>query len=105
MRSVLTPRSYDWAGPPMFTWISSFVFAEVARATCDFPTRRSPTVEDQPMSSAARSIITLGLDVHKESITVAVLPAGMSVPTRFDRLPNDLGKVRRYCERLATQGE
>jgi transposase len=57
------------------------------------------------MSSPARSIITLGLDVHKESITVAVLPAEMSAPTRFDRLPNDLGKVRRYCERLAAQGE
>ena len=57
------------------------------------------------MSSPVRSIITLGLDVHKESITVAVLPAGAPAPTRLDRLPNDLVKVRRYCDRLAEQGE
>jgi hypothetical protein len=34
-------------------------------------------------------IIYLGLDVHKESIAVAVLPAAASVPTRVDRLPHD----------------
>lgn len=52
-----------------------------------------------------RCIITLGMDVHKESITLAVLPDGAPVPTRVDRLPNDLGKLRRYCDRLAEQGE
>jgi len=57
------------------------------------------------MSSPARPIITLGMDVHKESITVAVLPDGAPAPTRLDRLPNDLVKVRRYCDRLAAQGE
>lgn len=50
-------------------------------------------------------IITLGMDVHKESITVAVLPDSSAAPTSIDRLPNDLAKLRRYCDRLAEQGE
>ena len=57
------------------------------------------------MSSTTRSIITIGMDVHKDSITLAVLPDGAPAPTRVDRLPNDLGKLRRYCDRLAEQGE
>jgi hypothetical protein len=32
------------------------------------------------------------MDVHKESITIAVLPEGVKTPTRLDRLPNDLPK-------------
>lgn len=50
------------------------------------------------------STISLGLDVHKESITIAVLPGDAIAPTRVERLPNDLAKLRRFCERLATQG-
>jgi len=37
------------------------------------------------MSSSARSIIYLGMDVHKDSITIAVLPAAAKSPTRLDR--------------------
>lgn len=37
-------------------------------------------------SSAAASIIYLGLDVHKDSVTIAVLPADASAPTRIDVL-------------------
>jgi hypothetical protein len=33
-------------------------------------------------SPATRSIIYLGMDVHKESITIAVLPEGAKSPTR-----------------------
>jgi hypothetical protein len=51
------------------------------------------------------STIYLGLDVHKDSITVAVLPAGAAAPSRVDRLSSDLAKLRRYCERLSAQGE
>jgi transposase len=54
------------------------------------------------MSSAAT--IYLGLDVHKESVTIAVLPSGALAPTRVEKLPNDLAKIRRFCERLATEG-
>jgi hypothetical protein len=40
--------------------------------------------------AAARSIIYLGMDVHKESITIAVLPAGAKSPTRDERVANEL---------------
>ena len=53
----------------------------------------------------SRGIITVGMDVHKDSITLAVLPEGAPAPTRIDRLPNDLTKLHRYCDRLAEQGE
>ena len=53
----------------------------------------------------SRSIIYLGLDVHKESVTIAVLPIEAPAPTRVDRLPNDLSKLRRYLQRLAEPGE
>jgi len=45
------------------------------------------------------------MDVHKDSITIAVLPAGVKVPTRVERLPNDLVKLKRLLERLARDGE
>jgi len=45
------------------------------------------------------------MDVHKEAITIAVLPNEARAPTRLDRLPNDLPKLRRYLERLAQGGD
>src|ERR1051326_5423507 len=57
------------------------------------------------MSSSTNSIIYLGLDVHKESITIAELPHDAKRPTRIDRLPNDLPKLKRYLDRLARDGE
>ena len=54
---------------------------------------------------AARSLIYLGMDVHKESITIAVLPQGAKSPTRIDRLPNDLPRIKRFLERVARDGE
>ena len=59
----------------------------------------------KPAAAAARSIIYLGLDVHKDSITVAVLPAGAKTPSRVERLPNDLPKLKRWLERAARAGE
>ena len=53
----------------------------------------------------ARSIIYLGMDVHKESITIAVLPDGAKAPTRFEKLPNDLPKLKKWIERIARDGE
>jgi hypothetical protein len=55
------------------------------------------------MSSATR-IIYLGLDVHKDSITLAVLPGDAPTPTRLDRLPNDLVKLKHRLDRLAREG-
>jgi transposase len=55
-------------------------------------------------STVAASIIYLGLDVHKDSVTIAVLPAGAASPSRVDRYPNDFAKLRKVFERLAQQG-
>ena len=55
--------------------------------------------------AAAPSIIYLGMDVHKDSITLAVLPAAAKAPTRLDRLPNDLARLKRYLDRVARDGE
>jgi transposase len=55
--------------------------------------------------AAARSIIYLGMDVHKESITIAVLPAGAKAPSRVERLPNDLPKLKRWLDRVGRDGE
>jgi transposase len=54
---------------------------------------------------AAPSIIYVGMDVHKDSITIAVLPATAKTPTRLERLPNDLPKLKRFLDRLARDGE
>ena len=58
-----------------------------------------------PTVPAARSMIYLGMDVHKDSITIAVLPASAKTPTRMDRLPNDLPKLKKWIERVARDGE
>jgi len=60
------------------------------------------------MSSArvvAPSIICIGMDVHKDSITLAILPSGAGTPTRVERLPNDLVKLKRLLDRVARDGE
>ena len=51
-------------------------------------------------SDVAHSTIFLGLDVHKESVTIAVLPSDAAVPTHVDKLSYDLKKLRRYLDRL-----
>ena len=51
-------------------------------------------------SERAPSTIFVGLDVHKESVTLAVLPADASAPVRVDKLPYDLKRLRRYLEKL-----
>ena len=53
----------------------------------------------------ARPIIYLGMDVHKDSITIAVLPGTAKTPTQLERLPNDLGKLKKWIDRVAKQGE
>ncbi len=54
---------------------------------------------------ATRSMIYLGMDVHKDSITIAVLPAAAKTPTRVDRLPNDLPALKKWLARVAREGE
>lgn len=56
-------------------------------------------------AATARPIIYLGMDVHKDSITIAVLPEGAKTPIRLDRLPNDLPKLKRWLDRVTRDGE
>ncbi len=46
----------------------------------------------------------LGMDVHKESVTAAVIRDRDAEPLRVDRLPYDLKKIRRYVQRLQAEG-
>lgn len=46
----------------------------------------------------------LGMDVHKESVVVAVLRVGAAKPTDARRLPNDRRKLRRFFKRAAREG-
>lgn len=51
------------------------------------------------------SILYLGLDVHKDSVTVAVFGSTGAEPQRLEKLPYDLPKIRRFLQRLSQQGE
>lgn len=50
-------------------------------------------------------IIWLGMDVHKDSITIAVYVGAAEKPKEVTRLPNDPVKLRRFLARQAEQGE
>jgi len=45
------------------------------------------------------------MDVHKDSITLAVLPDVAKAPTRLERLPNELPKLKKWMDRIARDGE
>ena len=49
-------------------------------------------------------MFSVGLDVHKDSVTIAVFRDRDREPMRVDRLPNDHKKLRRYFERLGAEG-
>jgi len=44
------------------------------------------------------------MDVHKDSVMMAVLPAAAAQPTAVDRLPNELAVLRRFFARLTRDG-
>jgi transposase len=50
-------------------------------------------------------MIYVGMDVHKDSITIPVLPQGTKAPTRRKRLANDLPKLKNWRDRVAREGE
>ena len=52
-------------------------------------------------STTSRSIIYLGMDVHKDSVTIAVLPATAKAAMRVDRL-RTLGRRHRDARPTAT---
>ena len=55
--------------------------------------------------AAARTIIYLGMDVHKESIPIARLAEHAKPPDRVERLVNELVKLKRWVDRAAQHGE
>jgi transposase len=65
----------------------------------------APTVPAPAALVAVRSMIYLGMDVHKDSITIAVLPQSAKAPTRLEKLANDLPKLKKWIERVAREGE
>lgn len=50
-------------------------------------------------------ILYVGMDVHKDSVTVAVFAGQGREPSRLEKLPNDTAKLRRFFERLSREGE
>ena len=44
------------------------------------------------------------MDVHKDSITIAVLPGTAKTPTQLERLPTDLVKLKKWFDRIAPVG-
>src|SRR3990172_219540 len=74
---------------------------EVARATCDRPTRRTNIRRTSP----CRISMSAWMSTRPPSpSTLAVLPAQAPLPTRVDQVPNDLPKLRRYLDRGAEEG-
>ena len=53
----------------------------------------------------SRSIIHVGMDVHKDTIMVAVFVDDAPKPELVKQLPNDLSKLRRFFGRLTRRGE
>ncbi len=50
------------------------------------------------------SIIYVGMDVHKDFVMMAVLPADAPRPTRVERVPNEPTHLRRFFRRWVPQG-
>jgi len=54
---------------------------------------------------SSTSMIWIGMDVHKDSVMVAVYADGAGEPEVVQPLPNDARKLRRYFERWSRRGE
>ena len=57
------------------------------------------------MSSSSSSIIWIGMDVHKDSVMLAVYVGSSKDPELLEPLPNDLRKLKRFFERWSRRGE
>ena len=56
-----------------------------------------------PAPAVSRPMIYLGMDVHKDSIRIAVLPQSAKTPTRLEKLANDLPERKKWLERIARE--
>jgi transposase len=55
--------------------------------------------------STSSSKIHVGMDVHKDTVMIAVLPESAEKPTIVKQLPNDERALRRFLARVAKDGE
>jgi transposase len=55
--------------------------------------------------STSSSKIHVGMDVHKDTVMIAVLPESAEKPTVVKQLPNDERALRRFLARTARDGE
>ena len=55
--------------------------------------------------SQSKPIIWIGMDVHKDTVMVAVFEDGSREPEVVKQLPNEARKLRRFFERWAGRGE
>ena len=53
----------------------------------------------------SESKIYVGMDVHKDSITIVAILPGQQEPEPAIKLPHDFQKVRRYFDRLSKKGK
>ena len=102
-------RSYDWAGLRS----ERGLVPHALRRSAQSHLRRSHMshAETNPCHHSPlwyRLLLALssisGMDVHKDWITIAVLPAAARTPTRLERLPNDLPKLKKWLARVAREG-
>ena len=52
-----------------------------------------------------KSKVYVGMDVHKDTVMLAVLPEGAPEPTVVKRLPNESTRLKRWLARVSRQGE
>lgn len=71
-----------------------------ARATCD---TRDPKRRETGSMDEKRKLY-VGMDVHKDTVMVAVLPEGAPEPTVVKRLPNEASRLRRWLARVSRGG-
>ena len=62
-----------------------------------------PEKETGPVKNKTK--VYVGMDVHKDSVMIAVLPEGAAEPTLVKRLSHDPRGIRRLLDRLAREHE
>ena len=55
--------------------------------------------------SKSESLIFIGMDVHQDSVTLAVFEGASKEPAIVQKLPNDLRKLRRFFDCWAERGD
>ena len=67
--------------------------------------RREESQPEEETGPMKKSKVYVGMDVHKDSVMVAVLPEGVREPTLARRLSHDPQGIRRLLDRLSREHE